>query len=113
VLERLTRRGVAVRLPHLAALRERVGRFHFRPPGGESRCDVVLRVRDVVDELAARDDGHRVLVVTHQIVVNALAYLASDDADDALSTDADGNVPNAHLYMFGFGAATRPVAVLA
>jgi broad specificity phosphatase PhoE len=109
VLERLTRRGVVARLPHLAELRERVGRFHFRPPGGESRCDVVLRVRDFVDELRARDDGERVLVVTHQIVVNALAWLAGDGAGDALSTNADGNVANAHLHTFSFDAPTRTV----
>jgi broad specificity phosphatase PhoE len=108
-LERLTRRGVAVRMPHLAMLRERVGRFHFCPPGGESRCDVVLRVRDFVDELRARNDGHRVLLVTHQIVVNALAYLLGDDPDDALATDADGDVPNAQLYTFSLAQRSRGV----
>ena len=100
VIERLTRHGVAARMPHLAALRERVGRFHFCPPGGESRCDVVLRVRQLLDELRERDDGHRVLLVTHQIVINALTYLLGDAPDDALATDADGAVPNAHLYTF-------------
>jgi len=110
VLERLTRRGVAMRLPHLAALRERVGRFHFCPPGGESRCDVVLRVREFVDELRERNDGHRVLLVTHQIVVNALTYLLGDDPGDALATDADGAVPNAYLHTFPLSGSLRPVA---
>lgn len=101
VLEGLTRQGVRERFPGLTAERERVGRFHFRPPGGESRADVVQRVGDFLDELRLRHDGEPVLLVTHQIVVNAIAHLLQPDAADALATDDDGWVPNARLYAFG------------
>ena len=104
VLERLTKRGVAERYPHLDAQRRQAGRFHFCPPGGESRCDVVLRVRDVLADLRKRGDGHRVLLVTHQVVINALSYLLDGRADDPLSRDDDGHVPNARLCAFALAA---------
>lgn len=105
VLEGLTRRGVRERFPELAAERERAGRFHFRPPSGESRADVVARVGEFLDDLQLRHHGERVLLVTHQIVVNALGHLLLGDGGDALATDDDGWVPNARLYAF----ATAPV----
>ncbi|MCQ4163893.1 histidine phosphatase family protein [Tahibacter harae] len=108
VLEGLTRRGVRERFPELAAERERVGRFHFRPPGGESRADVVQRVGDFLAQLRSRHGGEPVLLVTHQIVVNAVGHLLLDDEGDALATDDDGWVPNARLYAFG--AAPVPAA---
>ncbi|WP_313919538.1 histidine phosphatase family protein [Tahibacter sp.] len=110
VLEGLTRTGVAERYPQLAAQRERVGRFHFRPPGGESRCDVVMRVHRLLADLIGRSAGERVLLVTHQIVINALDYLLHAGRDDALASDADGWVPNARLYGFALGANAGPIA---
>ena len=100
VLERLTRKGVAERFPQLAAQRQQVGRFHFCPPGGESRCDVVLRVREFLGELREQGSNQRVLIVTHQVVINALAYLLRGGHGDPLATDDDGHVPNAQLSTF-------------
>lgn len=110
VLEGLTRTGVAERFPQLAAQRERVGRFHFRPPGGESRCDVVMRVHRLLADLIGRSAGERVLLVTHQIVINALDYLLHAGRDDALASDADGWVPNARLYGFALDTNAGPIA---
>ncbi|TDR41630.1 broad specificity phosphatase PhoE [Tahibacter aquaticus] len=109
VLEGLTRKGVAERFPQLAAERERVGRFHFCPPGGESRCDVVLRVRDFLHDLRRRHAGERVLLVTHQIVINALGYLLMASDQDPLSTNDDGWVPNARLFAFQLGETSTVV----
>lgn len=111
VIGNLTRIGVARRFPQLAAQRQRVGRFHFRPPGGESRCDVVLRVQRVVDDIAQRYAGERVLLVTHQIVVNALDHLLGDAADAAIANDADGWVPNAQLRSFRLDGLHVPAKV--
>jgi broad specificity phosphatase PhoE len=108
VLEGLTRRGVRERFPELAAERERAGRFHFRPPGGESRADVVARVAEFLADLQRHHRDERVLLVTHQIVVNALGHLLLGDGGDALATDDDGWVPNARQYAF----ATTPLPVV-
>ena len=37
----LTADGIEKQYPQEAALRARVGKFYYRPPGGESWCDVV------------------------------------------------------------------------
>lgn len=55
-------------------LREVVGKFHLRMPGGESRGDVFLRVTVWMDELwrAFRDDRKQlgsVVVVTHGVTL--------------------------------------------
>ena len=55
-------------------LREVVGKFHLRLPGGESRADVFLRVTVWMDELwrAFRHEGKQigsVVVVTHGVAL--------------------------------------------
>jgi broad specificity phosphatase PhoE len=49
ILDRLTRPGIEQRHPELAAARGRVGKFYFRPPGGESWC---VRLRSVLDTIS-------------------------------------------------------------
>jgi broad specificity phosphatase PhoE len=74
-LDRLTKRGIEERFPDEAAARARVGKFYHRPPGGESWCDVALRVRSVLDSMAREFDGERVLVVAHEVVVLQFCYV--------------------------------------
>ena len=59
-----------------------VGKFYHRPPGGESWCDVILRMRSTLHTLSLHYAGRRVLVVTHQVVVLCLRYLL-EDMDEA------------------------------
>src|SRR3569833_1248832 len=61
ILDRLTRLGVEQRHPELATTRKLVGKFYFRPPAGESWCDVILRLRSVVDTISLHYSGKRVL----------------------------------------------------
>jgi broad specificity phosphatase PhoE len=75
VLDRLTRRGIEERHPDQAELRTRVGKFYYRPPGGESWCDVALRVRSIVDSLSREYARRQVLVVTHEVVILMFRYV--------------------------------------
>ena len=43
--------GIRASFPELAEQRRHVGKFYFRPPGGESWCDVILRLRSFVEML--------------------------------------------------------------
>ena len=52
-----------------------MGKFYYRPPGGESWTDVVLRVRSVLTDVRAEHAGQRVWVFTHQAVIMAFRYL--------------------------------------
>src|SRR6476620_6214460 len=95
VLDRLTKLGIEQRFPDQAALRARIGKFYFRPPGGESWCDVILRLRSVLDTVSLHHSqpGARVLIVAHQVIVLCLRYLIeSMTEDEILAVDREGDV---------------------
>jgi broad specificity phosphatase PhoE len=75
VLDRLTRAGIEARFPEEAEARARVGKFYYRPPGGESWCDVALRVRSMLDTMGREHHGERVLVVAHEVVIYVFRYV--------------------------------------
>lgn len=103
ILDRLTTHGIAHKYPELYAQRQHVGKFYFRPPGGESWCDVILRLRSVIDTLA-RDYCHeRVLIVAHQVIVNCFRYLLERlDEATILAYDRAGDVPNCSVTSYTF-----------
>jgi len=74
-LDRLTRIGIEQRFPEEAAARARVGKFYYRPPSGESWCDVALRVRSALDSITREYSGRRVLIVTHEVVIFMFRYI--------------------------------------
>jgi broad specificity phosphatase PhoE len=74
VLDLLTASGVAARFPEEARRREWLGKFYYRPPGGESWTDVALRLRSLlrdVEQLPAE----RVALVCHDAVILLLRYV--------------------------------------
>jgi len=75
VLDRLTKLGIEERFPEEAAARRRVGKFYHRPAGGESWCDVALRVRSALDSVTREHAGERLLIVAHQVVVLMFRYV--------------------------------------
>lgn len=75
VLDGLTLRGIAHHHPEQAAARRRLDKFYHRPPGGESWCDVGLRVRSFLDSVSREHAGERVLVVAHQVVIHMFRYV--------------------------------------
>lgn len=82
VLDLLTTRGVAARQPGEAQRRARLGKFYYRPPGGESWADVLLRLRSLLREVAADHPGGRVLLFAHEAVVLLVRYLV-EELDEA------------------------------
>jgi len=69
ILEGLTRTGVKTLQPQEHERRLKVGKYYYRPPGGESYPDVNLRVHSFLGTLVREHAGQRVLVVTHSVVV--------------------------------------------
>jgi probable phosphoglycerate mutase len=95
ILDRLTRLGIEQRHPDLAASRHLLGKFYYRPPAGESWCDVILRLRSVLDTISLHYGGQNVLIVAHQVVVLCMRYLIEDmDEKTILAIDAQGDVAN-------------------
>ena len=106
ILDRLTRMGIRQKYPELSEQRRHVGKFYFRPPGGESWCDVILRLRSVLDTIVREHRGERVLVVAHQVIVNCLRYLLERmDEGQILEIDRAADVPNCGVTSYEFDAS--------
>jgi broad specificity phosphatase PhoE len=103
VLDRLTKVGIEQRFPELAALRARIGKFYFRPPGGESWCDVILRLRSMLDTISIHHSrrGARLLVVAHQVIVLCLRYLVEELSEqEILAIDRAAEVANCGVTRY-------------
>ncbi len=115
ILDRLTRIGIEQRFPEQAEMRTRLGKFYHRPPGGESWCDVILRLRSVVDTISLHhsEPGKRVLVVAHQVIVLCLRYLLEGlDEAQILAIDREGDVANCGVTAYGLSGDESPKAAL-
>jgi broad specificity phosphatase PhoE len=82
VLDGLTNTGVNARLPSEAARRRHLGKFYYRPPGGESWADVAFRLRGFVHDLS-RASG-TLLIVTHDAVILNFCYIYQELLVDQL-----------------------------
>ena len=103
LLDRLTKVGIRQKYPELSDQRAHVGKFYFRPPGGESWCDVLLRLRSVLDTLTREYRRQRVLIVAHQVIVNCLRYLLERMTEEQiLSIDRGADVPNCSVTSYEF-----------
>jgi len=101
ILDRLTRLGIHQKHPDLNEQRAHVGKFYFRPPGGESWCDVILRLRSLLEMITREYAGRRVLVVAHQVIVNCMRYLIEHmDEHQILDIDRQGDVPNCAVTSY-------------
>jgi broad specificity phosphatase PhoE len=101
ILDRLTVHGIRSQHPDLAEQRLHVGKFYFRPPGGESWCDVILRLRSLMEMVSREHAGQRVLIVAHQVIVNCMRYLLEGlDEAQVLALDRLGDVPNCSVTSY-------------
>ena len=82
-------------MPAEAARRKRLGKFYYRPPGGESWADVALRLRSLLGDLRLDHAGGRVLLFGHEAVVFLLRYLLEGHTESELMEIArDGTIGN-------------------
>ncbi|MCW2351344.1 broad specificity phosphatase PhoE [Sphingobium sp. B1D7B] len=103
ILDGLTTPGVANIFPDQAEFRRLLGKFYHRPPGGESWCDVILRLRSVLDTISLHYAGKRVMIFTHQVVVLCMRYIIESlDEQRILAIDREGDVANCAItdYLF-------------
>jgi broad specificity phosphatase PhoE len=101
LMDGLNREGVRLKYPDEAARRDRDGKYWYRPPGGESRPDVRLRVHSVLDTLNRDYVGQRVLIVCHSVVVLAFRSLIERWGEDQyMRVDQEDDVKNAGLTRY-------------
>ena len=102
-LDRLTKAGIIERYPGEAERRSFLGKFYYRPVGGESWADVVLRLRSLVDTVSRTCAGERLLIVTHQVVVLMFRYILEGMREqDVLDIDREVEVANCSLTTFEY-----------
>ncbi|WP_421121642.1 histidine phosphatase family protein [Aquihabitans daechungensis] len=107
VLDRLTRRGIETQFPDEAAARTRIGKFYHRPPGGESWCDVGLRVRSALDSISREHQGERVMLVAHQVVIFMFRYVIEHlDEAQILEISRQEELVNCSVTTFACGTDT-------
>ena len=100
----LTSRGIREELPGEFERRRRVGKMWYRPPGGESWADVLLRVRSMLATELPRYAGERLLVVSHQAVVMAFRMVL-EGLDEARALAIDDDEPQANGALTRYRAA--------
>jgi 2,3-bisphosphoglycerate-dependent phosphoglycerate mutase len=101
VLDLLTHRGVESEFPTEATRRDRIGKFYYRPPGGESWVDVALRLRSLRDSLVREHADRRVLVVTHEVPIIITRYLIEElDEAGALELSKSARLANCSLTTY-------------
>jgi broad specificity phosphatase PhoE len=80
----MTRDGIRSEFPDEARRRDLLGKFYYRPPGGESWADVALRVRSLLATEALRHDGERLVCVSHQAVIMVFRYVLEELTEQQL-----------------------------
>jgi broad specificity phosphatase PhoE len=94
ILDRLTRVGMEQQYPEQAEFRRLLGKFYQLPPGGESWCDVILRLRSLLDTISLHHGGGGVMIA-HQAVVLCPRYLLESLSEaEILSVDRSGDIAN-------------------
>ena len=113
IFEGLTKHGSQVRHPEEWARRAKIGKYYYRPPGGESFPDVNLRVHSFLGTLIREHAGQEVLVVTHSVVVLCFRRLLERlDEQEVLTLDKTDDVKVASLLTYEIGTRDGRSGVL-
>jgi broad specificity phosphatase PhoE len=91
ILDTLTSHGVDQRYPDEAARRRWLGKFYYRPPGGEAWTDVALRVRSFLRDVDTGEAPGPVLITAHDAVVLIFLYLCLGWSEQELLAFASNN----------------------
>ena len=106
ILDGLTTAGVRAEEPDQAEFRTLLGKFYHRPPGGESWCDVIFRLRSLMDTVSLHYAGREVMIVAHQVVVLCLRYIIENLSEaEILAIDREGDVANCSVTEYAHDPA--------
>jgi broad specificity phosphatase PhoE len=100
LLDGFTKHGIEARFPEEAERRAWLGKFYYRPPGGESWADVAGRVRAVLEANEPSAD-ERLLVVSHQAVIMVMRYVLEGLTEqEVLEIDSSEMVANTAVTTY-------------
>lgn len=109
ILDRLTATGIGALHPGQAEFRKLLGKFYHRPPGGESWCDVILRLRSALEMISREYCGCKVLIVCHSVVVLCMRYLIEHMTEDQiLAIDKANEIANCSVTSYNYDPGKGP-----
>ena len=103
VLDGLTSAGIRAKYAEEYARRQKEGKYWYRPPGGESRPDVALRVQSWLGTLTRDYRQKSVLIVCHSVVVLIFRRLLERWGEpEYLEVDREQDVLNCSLTIYHY-----------
>lgn len=103
ILDGLTAAGIRNKYPDEWERRKREGNYWYRPPGGESRPDVALRVNSFLNTLTRDYPATRALVVCHSVVVLIFRRLLERWGEqEYLKVNRENDVKNCSVTTYQF-----------
>ena len=103
ILDGLMPKGIKAKFPEEDARREREGKYWYRPPGGESRPDVALRVQSFLGTLTRDYREKSVLIVCHSVVVLIFRRLLERWGEtEYMKVDEEDDVKNCSLTIYDY-----------
>lgn len=101
ILDGLTLIGIRETYPAELERRKKEGKYWYRPPGGESRPDVALRVHSFLGTLTREYAKARVLIVCHSVVVLIFRRLLERwHEEQYLEVEKEQDVKNCSLTSY-------------
>jgi probable phosphoglycerate mutase len=109
ILDRLTKTGIQTFHPDQAEFRRLLGKFYHRPPGGESWCDVILRLHSAIEMICREYCAERVLLISHSVVVLCMRYLLEHMTEEQiLAIDRQNEIANCSVTSYEYDASVAP-----
>ena len=108
IFDRLTWAGSMRRYPEECEKRRQIGKFYYRPPHGESWCDVAVRVRSVWRDIREDYAGENVMIVTHEAVIHLFRYVLENLTEtEILTIDRAADIINCQTVAYQFDEGTE------
>ena len=103
IFDRLTWAGSLAKYPEECAKRTEIGKFYYRPPHGESWCDVAVRVRGVWRDVREDYPDENVMIVSHEAVIHLFRYVLENlTEDEILKIDRASDIINCQTISYLF-----------
>ncbi len=101
ILDGLTGPGIRSTHPEEAERRHKLGKFYYKPPSGESWCDVVFRIRTLFSDLRETFDGATVWIFSHQAVIASFRYVLEGLTEhELMEIDRTSHLGNASMTHY-------------
>ena len=112
IFDRLTRLGAMQKYPDECEKRENLGKFYYRPAGGENWADVALRLRSFWRDLCLNFADEKVLIVTHEVVIRVFRYVVEKmTEEEIMAIDKSCDIENGAISFYQFDAQSNKIVL--